>query len=139
MKMLIVFLLSCLVIPFVASAQAAPAGPPDNLQICFDKGNCIFVARYESGYLGFNNGMAIGWRFNIDAWGQDRIALTGISEGTDASGKTEIMVVKGTPDVGTNGVAHAKARRITGGGPKSRKVTVTWDVPPSNLSGLWIR
>jgi hypothetical protein len=125
----------------LAGSLRAPAqgAPPAQMYICIDPHDCILVARLDGvSYGGFTGIGFRAWNFNIDAWGPNHIALTGVSTEPDANGKIKILVVKGTRDGREYGLAHAKERDISDPASKPVRVTVRWNVPGPKLTGQWV-
>jgi hypothetical protein len=113
--------------------------PPEQLLVQGDSG-VLMVVQYEGcEYLGLSEGGTnLGWKFTIDDWRMEHIRLTGVSTKTDFDGRHQVVVVEGKPDVIKDGIAYGKARYTVGRESTSRKVKVTWDVPPPKLTGLWV-
>ncbi len=140
MKKWATWVLVLLVCSLMASAQAQSGRtPPEQFLVQGDSGDLI-VVQYEGGeYVGLiEGGTLLAWNFQINDWRMDHIRLTGVSTKTDFDGRHQVVVVEGKPDVIKDGIAYGKARYTVGRESKSRKVKVTWDVPPPKLTGLWV-
>jgi hypothetical protein len=140
MKRLTWILVLVVVGSLIASAQTQSGRTPPEQLLVQDGSSVLMVVQYEGGeYLGLDEGGTNeGWKFTIDDWRLKHIKLTGVSTKTDFDGRHQIVVVEGKPDVIRDGIAYGKARYTVGHESKSRKVKVTWDVPPPKLTGLWV-
>jgi hypothetical protein len=129
-----------MIFPAVTKAQGTP---PDPISVCFapctsnDWNNYISVGDFQGERVGSLGIGYFAWHVDVNAWSIEHIKLTLTTRRPDVEGKTEVIVIEGKFDQFKDGVAHGKARYVSGhAGGKPRDVTLTWT--PKMRTGLFI-
>jgi hypothetical protein len=76
-------------------------------------------------------------RFTVDAWTMEKLQLSGTVTLHEGGGvqHSDKWILKGTPDVIKDGVAHGKAKDMSGYDKRAGKVTVTWEPSQAKVYG----
>jgi len=134
------WLLLLLMLPLAASAQRTP---PDYLKVCFSDGDCLAMMMIGDSYIGWTGPkMSTEWKFSIDTWTMEKIALSGratMYHGMGIPFRSDRWVIKGTPDVIRDGIARAKAKDVSGRDQRAGRVTVTWAPEQPKIYGRVVR
>jgi hypothetical protein len=132
-------LVVAMIFPAAVKAQGTP---PDSLSVVFSPGgsdwnNYVAIGDFQGECVGSLGIGYFAWHVDVNAWGVDHIKLTLTTRRPNVEGKTEVLVIEGKFDDFKQGVAHGKARYVSGhASEKPCNVTITWT--PKVRTGLFI-
>lgn len=134
-----VMFLLLMILPATVKAQGTP---PDSIDVTFSPGgadwnNYIAIGDFQGERVGSLGIGYFAWHVDVDAWSIEHIKLTMTAQHPNAKGITDVMVIDAKFDQFKLGVAHGKARYVSGHvGEKPRNVTLTWT--PKVRTGLFV-